>query len=98
MRMGRSWMVVLLPVLLWPRIAAAQDGRLERIREDVTHSGSGGSDRKDESGGKGGSDDEDPGAELLAMLLGPPLLYAAASPFLIPRAILEDPSDADARF
>jgi hypothetical protein len=89
--MLRGW-CVLLALLVAATPAAAQEGRLERVREET-----GG--HSDSSHGSGGGSGCDPGLDdALAGLIGPVFLYALAGPFVVPHAALGDNFDVDATF
>jgi hypothetical protein len=96
MRRAACWVPVLLLSFVEPLHG---QGALEHIRQDVSHGTSGGDSKGGGDSGKnsGGSED-DPWGELLGEILGPGILLAAASPFLIPHAILEGDADVDGRF
>lgn len=87
--MLRGW-CVLLVLSVGTSTALAQDGRLERVREETAARGEGshGSEKKS------GCDPDEDGA--LAELVGPIVLYSLAGPFVLPHAALGDDFDVEA--
>lgn len=79
---------LILLLFCWPTLLHAQEGRLERVREDV-RSDSSGDNKKDQKGNGSGSDSIDLGDDF-GEVFGPMILYGLAAPFVGPAELLGD--------